>query len=148
MNFEEAYKDLSEDVKKYGRMFLNVLKGREIVDFEYGPDADGDPHLYYMVLDNGIKIGMARVFPDGKVVELDRKEKYSDGSIIRFQFHKWPEHCPKCHSIKIDDICPSCGGSGGGIGYHRCNRCYGKGKVDRWECTECGNTWSKEVDPK
>ena len=49
-----------------------MLIGRKIVDLEYGLDADGDSELYYLVLDNGIKIGIARVYEDGKVIEEDR----------------------------------------------------------------------------
>ena len=127
MNFEEAYKGRSEEVKKYGRMFFDVLRGQEIVDLEYGPDADGDSQLYYLVLKSGIKIGMARVFPNGDVAELDRTEKYSDDSIIRFQFHFWPMHCPECFSTRIEDW----------------NENY-----RYWNCTKCKNTWKKEDDAK
>ena len=95
MNFEEAFKNYNEKVLKYNRKFPKMLIKREIVDLEYGLDADGDPQLYYIVLDNGIKIGMARVYNEpqenGSIVkELDRTERYDDGSIIRFQFHNWP----------------------------------------------------------
>lgn len=95
MNFEEAFKNYNEKVLKYNRKFPKMLIKREIIDLEYGLDADGDPQLYYIVLDNGIKIGMARVYNEpqenGSIVkELDRTERYSDGSIIRFQFHNWP----------------------------------------------------------
>jgi len=95
VNFEEAFKRYPPKVKTYNKKFPDTLIGREIVDLEYGPDADGDSQLYYMVLDNGIKIGMARVYNEpqenGSIVkELDRTERYSDGSIIRFQFHNWP----------------------------------------------------------
>lgn len=96
MNFEEAFKKYPDKVRTYHKIFPKTLIGREIVDLEYGLDADGDSQLYYMVLDNGIKIGMARVYneplEDGSIVkELDRTERYSDGSIIRFQFHNWPK---------------------------------------------------------
>ncbi len=95
MNFEEAFKNYNEKVLKYNRKFPKMLIKREIVDLEYGLDADGDPQLYYIVLDNGIKIGMTRVYNEpqenGSIVkELDRTERYDDGSIIRFQFHNWP----------------------------------------------------------
>jgi hypothetical protein len=89
--FEEAFKDRREEIKIYAKKCPDMLIGRKIVDLEYGPDANGDPELYYFVLDNGIKIGLARVFVGGKVKELDRKERYSDGTIIRFQFHNWPK---------------------------------------------------------
>lgn len=96
MNFEEAFKKYPPKVKKYNKIFPEMLIGRKIVDLEYGPDADGDSQLYYIVLDNRIKIGMAKVYneplEDGSIVkELDRTERYSDGSIIRFQFHNWPK---------------------------------------------------------
>lgn len=93
MNFEEAFKNYPELVIKYNRQFPNMLVGRKIVKLEYGPDADGDPQLYYIVLDNGIKIGLCRVYNDKDlcVEELDRTERYKDGSIIRFQFHDWAE---------------------------------------------------------
>ena len=95
-NFEEAFKYRSEEIIKYAKNAPDILIGRKIVDLEYGLDADGDPEVYYIVLDNGTKIGMARVFDGGtarkgSVKELDRKERYSDGSIIRFQFHDWPK---------------------------------------------------------
>lgn len=90
-NFIEAFKDYSKKVRKYVKIFPDVLIGSRIVDLRYADDADGDAQLYYIVLDNGIKIGLARVYPDGKVIELDRTEKYDDDSIIRFQFHDWPE---------------------------------------------------------
>lgn len=95
MNFEEAFKNYNEKVLEYNRKFPKMLIKREIIDLKYGLDADGDPQLYYIVLDNGIKIGMARVYnkpqENGSIVkELDRTERYSDGSIIRFQFHNWP----------------------------------------------------------
>ena len=95
VNFKEAFKRYPPKVKIYNKKFPDMLVGRKIVDLEYGPDADGDSQLYYIVLDNGIKIGMARVYnqplEDGSIVkELDRTERYSDDSIIRFQFCNWP----------------------------------------------------------
>lgn len=90
MKFEKAFKNYSEKAKNYNRTFPKVLTGRKIMDLEYGLDIDGDPEIYYIVLDNGIKIGMARVYENGSVKELDRTERYKDGSIIRFQFHNWP----------------------------------------------------------
>lgn len=96
MNFEEAFKKYPAKVRAYNKIFPEMLIGREIAGLEYGPDADDDSQLYYLVLDNGIKIGMARVYNEpqenGSIVkELDRTERYSDGSIIRFQFHNWPK---------------------------------------------------------
>jgi len=95
MKFEEAFKERSQEVKDFVKMIANKLHNQTIIDFEYGLDADGDPQLYYIVLDNGIKIGMARVYQYGKVKELDRTERYKDGSIIRFQFLNWPGDEPK-----------------------------------------------------
>lgn len=96
VKFKEAFKKYPDKVRLYNKIFPKMLIGREIVDLEYGPDADGDSQLYYLVLDNGIKIGIARVYndpqEDGSIVkELDRTERYSDGSILRFQFHNWPK---------------------------------------------------------
>lgn len=93
MDHKQAFKEYPEEAKRYNSIFPKALLGRKIVDLRYGPDADGDPHAYYIVLDNGIKIGMARVYNDEKctVKELDRTERYDDGSIIRFQFHNWPK---------------------------------------------------------
>lgn len=91
MKFDEAFKDYPKKVRQYNEKFPKMLIGRKIVDLEYGPDADGDPQLYYIILDNGIKIGMARVYNEEPIVkELDRTERYSDGSILRFQFLNWP----------------------------------------------------------
>ncbi len=92
-NHEDAFKRYDEKVRQYSKKFPEMLIGRKIVDLRYGPDADGDSQLYYIVLDNGIKIGMARVYNDRDpcVEELDRKERYPDGSIIRFQYHDWPD---------------------------------------------------------
>jgi len=92
MSFEEVFKGYPEKVIKYNKIFPKYLIGAKIIDLKYGPDADGDPQLYYIILDNGIKIGMARVYNEGPPVkELDRTERYPDGSIIRFQFHDWPD---------------------------------------------------------
>jgi len=89
LKFEEAFKSYSEKVKQYNKKFPKRLLGRKIVDLEYGPDADGDPQLYYLVLDDGIKIGIARVYKDGRVEEEDRTKYYPDGAILRFQFLNW-----------------------------------------------------------
>lgn len=90
MKFEEAFKDYPPKVREYNEKFPKKLIGRKIVDLEYGLDADGDPELYYFVLDDGIKIGLARVYEDGKVIEEDRTRRYPNGAILRFQFLNWP----------------------------------------------------------
>ena len=89
--FKEAFKKYSEVIRNFNEGLDKKIVGSKITELWYGEDADGDAQLYYIVLDNGIKIGMARVYPDGNVKELDRAEKYDDESIIRFQFHDWPE---------------------------------------------------------
>lgn len=66
------------------------LIGRKIVALDYGPDADGDQQLYYIILESGTKIGIARVRSDGVICEEDRKKRYLDGTILRFQFLNWP----------------------------------------------------------
>lgn len=92
MSFKEAFKKYDEKTVNYNNNFPKMMIGRKIIDLRYGPDADGDSQLYYIVLDNGIKIGMARVYnEEPHVKELNREERYSDGSIIRFQFHNWPK---------------------------------------------------------
>lgn len=68
------------------------LIGRRIVGLETGPDADGDQQLYYLTLDGGIKIGIARVRSDGVVMKEDRTKRYPDGTILRFQFLNWPKN--------------------------------------------------------
>ena len=90
MNHKEAFKNYPQKVKQYHKRFKKMLIDRKIVDLEYGLDADGDPELYYFVLDNDIKIGIARVYEDGKVIEEDRTKRYPDGAILRFQFLDWP----------------------------------------------------------
>lgn len=62
-----------------------LLIGAKIIGLTIGPDCDGDDQIYYICFDNGIKLGMAHVLPNGKVYPLNRKEKLKDGSIIRFQ---------------------------------------------------------------
>ena len=81
MRFNETFKSCSKIIKR--------LIGRTIVDLEYGPDADGDPQIYYLILDNNSKIGIARVHKDGKITEEDRTKRYPDGAILRFQFLNW-----------------------------------------------------------
>lgn len=86
MKFNEAFKNYSPKVRQNNEKFLKMLIGRKIVDLEYGPDADGDPELYCFILDDGMKIGIARVYENGRVEEEDRTKRYPDGAILRFQF--------------------------------------------------------------
>jgi len=84
MKFDEAFKNYSFNKKIFKR-----LVGRKIVDLEYGPDADGDPQIYHFILDGNSKIGIARVYKDGKTIEEDRTRRYADGAVLRFQFLNW-----------------------------------------------------------
>ena len=52
--------------------------------------------------------------------------------------------CPKCGSPDIDDSCPTCYGSGGGLSPQTCPTCVGTGIIDMWTCVKCGHTWKKE----
>lgn len=90
MKVNEAFKNYSLKAQQYHKKFAESLVGRKVVDLDYGSDADGDPEIYYLVLDNGGKIGIARVYEDGKVTEEDRTKRYPDGAILRFQFLDWP----------------------------------------------------------
>jgi len=92
LKFEEAFKNYSKKAQRYNKEIVEGLIGRKIVDVEYGPDADGDPEIYYFILDNNVKIGIARVYEDGKVVEENRIKRYPDGAILRFQFLNWPNN--------------------------------------------------------
>lgn len=89
MKFDKAFKNYPQKVQQHHKRFPKRLIGRKIVDLEYGPDADGDPQLYYFILDDGIKIGIAQVYEDGRVIEEDRTKRYPDGAILRFQFLNW-----------------------------------------------------------
>jgi len=109
MSFEKAFKKYSLKAREYSRQFPEVLTGLKITNLEYGLDADGDPQIYYFVLDNGTKIGLARVYENGAVKELDRTERYKDGSIIRFEFHNWElgnmeDKIKKLTDIKLEDL--------------------------------------------
>ncbi len=90
MKFDEAFKDCSKVVQSRDKKFQKRLIGRKIVDIEYGLDADEDPEIYHLILDDGTKISIARVFPDGKIVEEERTRRYADGAILRFLFLNWP----------------------------------------------------------
>ena len=103
MNFTEAFKNYPKEVQEYHHKLRQNFLGQKIVDVEYGPDCEGDPQIYYFILENGIKIGIARVYlePDNEgnaVVEEEDREKYYIDSgrrkgryILRFQFHNWPK---------------------------------------------------------
>lgn len=90
-NFEEAFKELPKKVIDYNSIFPPKLIGATITDLQYGPDHDGDPCLYYIVLDNGIKIGIAILDEKCNVDELDHQKLLPNDKFIRFQFHDWPE---------------------------------------------------------
>ena len=91
MKFNEAFKDCPKVVQSRNKKFQERLIGRKIVDIEYGLDADEDPEIYRLILDNGVKISIARVFPDGKIAEEERTRRYADGAILRFLFLNWKE---------------------------------------------------------
>jgi len=55
MKFDEAFKNYPQKVQQNNKKFSKRLIGKKIVDLEYGPDADGDPELYYFILDDGMK---------------------------------------------------------------------------------------------
>lgn len=92
-DFEEAHKDLDLDAMAFNSIFPKTLIGAKIVDLRYGPDHDGDPTLYYIELDNGIKIGLCICNETGGrliIDELDRTKPLAEDKFIRFQFHDWP----------------------------------------------------------
>ena len=63
------------------------LVGRKITGLQYGPDADGDAQLYYIVLEDKIKIGIGRVdSASGRIEAEDRTKRFPDGTILRFYF--------------------------------------------------------------
>ena len=102
-SFEEAFKEYNLETRAYNSIFPKILIGSKIVDLLYGPDHDGDACLYYIVLDNGVKIGISICeeivnevgTPVVDVKELDKTKHLKDGSFIRFQFHDWPEDFQK-----------------------------------------------------
>jgi len=95
-NFEESHKDYDLEIKAYNSIFPKTLIGAKITDLRYGPDHDGDSCLYYLVLDNGIKIGICLCDNnDPKFDELDRTKLLSGDKFIRFQFHDWPKDYQK-----------------------------------------------------
>lgn len=90
-SLEEAFKDYPEKEQNQARKIARHLLGFPIIDLEFGPDPDGKPTIYYLVLNNGIKIGIAKVCKDGKITTIDRTKKFSDGSVLKFNFFPWPE---------------------------------------------------------
>lgn len=94
MKVNEAFKNYSLKAQQYHKKFAESLVGRKIVDLDYGSDAEGDPQLQYFILDNGAKIGIARVYlKTGKVEEENRQKVYRDKKgnyILRVQFLNWP----------------------------------------------------------
>ena len=90
-SLEEAFKDYPIEEKNQARNIARQLLGFPIVDLEFGPDPDGKPTIYYFVLNNGIKIGMAKTCKDGKITNIDRSKKFPDGSVLKFNFSPWPE---------------------------------------------------------
>jgi len=67
---------------------VNIIKeiiGKRIAGFTFGKDEKKDDHIYYIVLENGIKIGIARV-KDGKEIAVDRGEVLEDGTRLLFRF--------------------------------------------------------------
>ena len=95
-NFKESHKKYPLETRAYNSIFPKTLIGAKIVDLRYGPDHDGDACLYYIELDNGVKIGMCLCHKElEKFDELDRTKTFDDGSFIRFQFHDWPKDYKK-----------------------------------------------------
>lgn len=91
MRFDEAFGGYPEEVQEHNKEIYKKLVGRRIADLEYGPDADGDPQVYYFILDNDMKVGIARVYESGRVIEEKRTKRYADGAILRFQILNWPK---------------------------------------------------------
>jgi len=88
-SLEEAFKGFPIDEQNQARKIARQLLGFSIIDLEFGPDPDGKPTIYYFVLNNGIKIGIANVCKDGKITKVDRDKKFPDGSLLKFNF-LWP----------------------------------------------------------
>ena len=89
-NLEEAFKDYPEKKQTQAREIARQLLGFPIIDLEFGLDPDGKPTIYYFILNNGIKIGIAKTGKDGKTVKVDRHKKLPDGSVLKFSFSPWP----------------------------------------------------------
>ena len=90
-SLEDAYRERSDEEQTQARKIARHLLGFPIVDLEFGPDPNGNPTIYYIVLSNGIKIGIAKVCKDGKITKVDRDKKFPDGSVLKFNFWPWPE---------------------------------------------------------
>ena len=90
-SLEEAFSGYPEKEQNQARSIARQLLGFPIIDLEFGPDPNGKPTIYYLVLNNGIKIGIAKVCKDGKITKIDRDKKFPDGSILKFNFFPWPE---------------------------------------------------------
>lgn len=90
-SLEDAFRNRSDEEQNQARKIARHLLGFPIIDLEFGPDPDGKPTIYYLVLNNGIKIGIAKVCKDGKVATIDRSKKFPDGSMLKFNFFPWPE---------------------------------------------------------
>jgi len=95
MKFNETFKNYPKKDQQYHKKVVKSLIGKKIVDLEYGPDVEGDPQIYKILLDGNSKIGIAKVYlePDNQknavVEEEDRKKYYIDKKgkyILRFQF--------------------------------------------------------------
>ena len=89
MKVEEAFKNYSKKIQKGHEEVVRELVGIE-----------GDPQVYYFILDNGVKIGIAKVYLESdeegnaKVEEENRQKCYRDEGgkyILRFQFLDWPK---------------------------------------------------------
>ena len=90
-SLEDAFRDRPDEEQNQVRKLARHLLGFPIIDLEFGPDPDNKPTLYYLVLNNGVKIGIAKVDKDGKVTQADRDKKFPDGSTLKFNFFPWPE---------------------------------------------------------
>lgn len=90
-SLEEAFRNFPEKEQNQARKIARQLLGFSIIDLEFGPDPDGKPTIYYFILSNGIKIGIAKICKDGKITKIDRTKKFPDGSILKFNFLNWPE---------------------------------------------------------
>ncbi len=90
-SLEDAFSGYPDKEQTQARKIARHLLGFPIIDLEFGPDPNGNPTIYYIVLSNGIKIGIAKVDKDGKSTKADRDKKFSDGSMLKFNFFPWPE---------------------------------------------------------
>ena len=90
-SLEEAFRGYPEKEQNQARKIARHLLGFPIIDLEFGPDPDGRPTIYNFVLNNGIKIGIAKSCKDGEITQVDRSKKFPDGSVLKFNFFPWPE---------------------------------------------------------